>query len=95
MNEMEKQMEMSRFGPMLVKEDERQEIREALSKIKADEGKKIYNGQGLKTLFDYWHKYFPNQKQNMNCLSCRKMVHKFWGNIASELWVKHIVDKEQ
>lgn len=92
MNEMQKQMDMSRFSPMLVKEDERQEIREALSKIKADEGKNIYNGQGLKTLFDYWHKYFPNQKQNMKCSSCRKMVHKFWGNIASELWT---IDKEQ
>ena len=95
MNDFQKEMELRTFGPLSIKEDERQEIREALAKIKADEGKNIYNGQGLLTLFNYWHKYFPNQKQNMKCGGCRKMVHKFWGRIDSELWSKHIIDKEQ
>ena len=82
------EMERRMFGPLAVPEDSRKDVREALDLITKDASRNIYNGKGLKTLFNYWDKYFPNQKQSINCHSCRQAVHKFWKGI-NEMWLEH------
>ena len=47
----------------------------------------VYHGTSLNTMFAEWHVLFPNNKQDMNCTSCRAAVCKFWGMMVDE-WIE-------
>tara|TARA_R110000824_G_scaffold198575_1_gene382608 strand:- start:644 stop:892 length:249 start_codon:yes stop_codon:yes gene_type:complete len=40
-----------------------------------------YNSNGLQLLFNEWHRHFPNIKQQLSCIGCRKAVTLFWENV--------------
>tara|TARA_R110002110_G_scaffold93846_1_gene243812 strand:- start:234 stop:536 length:303 start_codon:yes stop_codon:yes gene_type:complete len=46
-----------------------------------------YHAESLKTMFAEWHLLFPEQKQDMNCPSCRAAICKFWETIIDE-WIE-------
>ena len=64
---------------------EKQSIVETINKLEQQQQKSQYNTLDLKYLFDYWHKFFPKQKQNIKCNSCRKAVVKFFTLISKEI----------
>lgn len=49
-----------------------------------------YHSESLKTMFAEWHLFYPTQKQDMKCTSCRAAVCKFW-----EMMVDAWIDIEQ
>tara|TARA_R110000824_G_scaffold242632_1_gene431289 strand:- start:220 stop:477 length:258 start_codon:yes stop_codon:yes gene_type:complete len=40
-----------------------------------------YSPNDLTYLFKEWHNHFPQLKQRMGCIGCRKAVTKFWENV--------------
>tara|TARA_R110000824_G_scaffold86279_1_gene213621 strand:+ start:34 stop:291 length:258 start_codon:yes stop_codon:yes gene_type:complete len=40
-----------------------------------------YHPESLTFLFKEWHNYFPQVKQRMGCIGCRKAVTVFWENV--------------
>ena len=46
-----------------------------------------YHATSLKTMFAEWHILFPEQKQDLSCVSCRGAVCKFWENMVDE-WIE-------
>ena len=46
-----------------------------------------HKGQSINIMYSLWHKYFPTQKQDINCSSCRNAVVKFWQTVCDE-WAK-------
>lgn len=67
-----------------VKGEKRQEI---INNVKANTdymlSKQKYHPTSLPFLFAEWHKHFPNIKQSISCLGCRKAVTKFWTEVAN------------
>ncbi len=45
-------------------------------------------------MYSFWHKYFPAQKQDINCSSCRNAVVKFWNTMCEE-WLKENTKKKK
>ena len=45
-----------------------------------------YHSESLSLMFAEWHLLFPNNKQDLNCSSCRKAVCKFWETMVDE-WI--------
>lgn len=81
----------------------------AKSVVKADrelikksvEENRIYNANfsrhkvdNLNNMYSLWHKYFPTQKQDINCSSCRNAVVKFWNTMCEE-WLKENTKKKK
>tara|TARA_R110001606_G_scaffold177371_2_gene323846 strand:- start:1852 stop:2094 length:243 start_codon:yes stop_codon:yes gene_type:complete len=42
-----------------------------------------YHPTSLPFLFAEWHRYFPNVKQSISCVGCRKAVVRFWTKVAN------------
>ena len=68
---------------------------------KAVEENRIYNANfsrhkvdNLNNMYSLWHKYFPTQKQDINCSSCRNAVVKFW-NTMCEVWLTENTKKKK
>ena len=68
---------------------------------KSVEENKTYNAnfskhkvEPLNNMYSLWHKYFPTQKQDINCSSCRNAVVKFW-NTMCEVWLKENTKKKK
>tara|TARA_R100000951_G_C2648050_1_gene183307 strand:+ start:577 stop:819 length:243 start_codon:yes stop_codon:yes gene_type:complete len=47
------------------------------------ESKEVYHPTSLPFLFAEWHRHFPNVKQSISCLGCRKAVVKFWTQVSN------------
>lgn len=45
-----------------------------------------YHSESLSLMFAEWHLLFSNNKQDLNCTSCRKAVVKFWETMVDE-WI--------
>lgn len=65
-------------------QEEQKEIVRIIEILDEQRKNKGLVGAELLLLFDYWHKLFPKQKQNMKCNSCRKAVYKFFGLLAKD-----------
>ena len=66
-----------------IKGDKRKEIMESvISNKEYMESKKQYHPTSLPFLFAEWHRHFPNIKQSISCVGCRKAVTKFWTNVV-------------
>ena len=65
-----------------IDEDKKQEIIEAV-KINRNYMDTVgkYHPDGLTFLFKEWHRHFPQIKQRMGCIGCRKAVTLFWENV--------------
>ena len=68
---------------------------------KAVEENKSYNAnfsqhkeKCINNMYSLWDKYFPTQKQDINCSSCRNAVVKFWDAMCSE-WLKENIKKKK
>jgi len=84
-----------------------QEIAKSVAKTdrelikKSVEENRIYNANfsrhkvdSLNNMYSLWHKYFPAQKQDINCSSCRNAVVKFWNTMCEE-WLKENTKKKK
>jgi hypothetical protein len=47
----------------------------------------------INNMYSLWDKYFPTQKQDINCSSCRNAVVKFWNTMCEE-WSKENTKKK-
>lgn len=45
---------------------------------------KKYDSKALQSLFYYWHRYIPNNKQSIGCSGCRKAVVQFWKRVVTD-----------
>ena len=52
-----------------------------------------YHPESITVMFVIWHKLFPEQKQDMNCSSCRKAVTKFF-NLLVVNWEEEKQNKK-
>jgi hypothetical protein len=69
-------------------EEKKKEIIDAVkANKKAMDTTKKYHSNALPFLFQEWHKLFPQQKQSISCLSCRKAVTKLF-TLLYEHWEK-------
>ena len=67
-------------------EEKKEEIIEAVkTNKKSMDSSRKYHPNSLSFLFQEWHKLFPQHKQNVSCLSCRKAVTKFF-TLLTEYW---------
>ena len=46
-----------------------------------------YHSTSLNMMFAEWHLLFPQNKQDINCTSCRAAVCKFWEKMVDE-WIE-------
>ena len=46
-----------------------------------------YHSESLNIMFAEWHLLFPQNKQDINCTSCRAAVCKFWNTMMDE-WIE-------
>ncbi len=46
-----------------------------------------HKSEPIHLMYNLWHKYFPTNKQDINCSSCRNAVVKFWNTMCDE-WSK-------
>tara|TARA_R100000908_G_scaffold38068_1_gene17560 strand:+ start:12019 stop:12312 length:294 start_codon:yes stop_codon:yes gene_type:complete len=46
-----------------------------------------YHSESLSLMFAEWHLLFPQNKQDINCTSCRAAVCKFWETMVDE-WIE-------
>lgn len=53
-----------------------------------------HKGECINNMYSLWHKYFPTQKQDINCSSCRNAVVKFW-NTMCEVWLTENTKKKK
>ena len=66
-----------------IKGEKRKEIMESVLMNKNHmDTKKQYHPTSIPFLFAEWHRHFPNVKQSINCVGCRKAVTKFWTNVV-------------
>ena len=67
-----------------IKGDKRKEIMESVisNKEYMDSNYK-YHPTSLPFLFAEWHRQFPNVKQSIGCIGCRKAVVKFWTQVSN------------
>tara|TARA_B100001094_G_scaffold81959_1_gene78171 strand:- start:1174 stop:1458 length:285 start_codon:yes stop_codon:yes gene_type:complete len=49
-----------------------------------------HKSEPINLMYNLWDKYFPTQKQDINCSSCRNAVVKFWNTMCDE-WSNEIV----
>ena len=62
----------------------RKEIMESVIENKEYmDSKQVYHPTSLPFLFAEWHRHFPNAKQSINCIGCRKAVVKFWTQVSN------------
>ena len=65
-----------------IKGDKRKEIMENVIRNKEYmDSKEVYHPTSLPFLFAEWHRHFPNIKQSISCVGCRKAVTKFWTQV--------------
>ena len=56
-----------------IKGDKRKEIMDNVIRNKEHmESKEVYHPTSLPFLFSEWHRHFPNIKQSISCIGCRK-----------------------
>tara|TARA_R100001244_G_C5079734_1_gene113564 strand:+ start:74 stop:316 length:243 start_codon:yes stop_codon:yes gene_type:complete len=66
-----------------IKGDKRKQIMENVMRNKKHmESKEMYHPTSLPFLFSEWNRYFPNIKQSITCMGCRKAVTKFWTQVT-------------
>jgi len=46
-----------------------------------------HHSESLNIMFAEWHLLFPQNKQDINCTSCRAAVCKFWNTMMDE-WIE-------
>lgn len=67
-----------------IKGEKRKEIMDNVIRNKEYmESKEVYHPTSLPFLFAEWHRHFPNVKQSISCLGCRKAVVKFWTQVSN------------
>ena len=67
-----------------IKGEKRKEIMDNVIRNKEYmESKEAYHPTSLPFLFAEWHRHFPNVKQSISCLGCRKAVVKFWTQVSN------------
>ena len=67
-----------------IKGEKRKEIMDNVIRNKEYmESKEVYHPTSLPFLFAEWHRHFPNIKQSISCLGCRKAVVKFWTQVSN------------
>lgn len=64
--------------------EKRKEIMDNVMRNKEHmDSKNKYHPTSLPFLFTEWHRQFPNVKQSISCVGCRKAVVRFWSKVSN------------
>ena len=83
-------MNIQEIAKSVVKTDREIIIKYVAENISYNANFSQHKSEPINLMYNLWHKYFPTQKQDINCSSCRNAVVKFWNTMCDE-WSKEIV----
>ena len=83
-------MNIQEIAKSVVKTDREIIIKYVAENISYNANFSRHKSEPINLMYNLWHKYFPTQKQDINCSSCRNAVVKFWNTMCDE-WSKEIV----
>jgi hypothetical protein len=87
-------MNLQEIAKSVVKAD-RELIKKAVEENKSYKANfSQHKGECINNMYSLWDKYFPTQKQDINCSSCRNAVVKFWSTMCEE-WLKENTKKKK
>jgi|TARA_Y100001973_G_C5189616_1_gene330094 hypothetical protein len=66
-------------------EEEKIEIKQAVKSNDKAAADNMYDKSALPFLFRKWKEYIPKVNQNIECVSCRKTVSKFWKDVVAHI----------